>query len=303
MKNNILGKWGLWVLLAIIWGSSFKLMLLGMGYGADFFGQPFNSKTLSAWQLGAFRMFWAGLFMLPFAIKAFYRIPIEKRFYVILSGFLGSFFPAFLFCLAETKLEGSFVGTLNSLTPIFVLIVGFLFFALKPTKWQVLGIVISFIGSIWLYFSKTNKVGDDVIYVGFVLLGTVFYGLNVNMVGKKLKEVASLDIAAVAFGFLVIPSAIVLLLTGTHQLDFSNSQIKQSVIASGLLGLLGTTVASILFYRLLKIAGGIFASTVTYGIPFVALVWGFVDGEKTNLFVWLSLCLILSGIVIANRRK
>ncbi len=297
IKNTQL-KWVLWVILALIWGSSFELMKLGLFENVN--GNPY-SPVLSAYQVAAFRLLFGGLVILPFGIKAFKEIPKEKRNYAILSGFLGSFFPAFLFCMAEIKLDASFAGMLNSLTPIFVLIVGFLFFQLKPTKFQVFGILLSFAGSIALFFSKSSTTGD-LLYVGYILLATFFYGLNVNMVMKKLGDVSSVKIAALAFSFLTIPSAIVLLITNAHHLDFSSLRIQKSIGASAILGILGTTVASILFYRLMKLAGGIFASTVTYGIPFIALAWGIIGNDKTTVFVWLSLAVILSGIVLANKK-
>lgn len=282
-------SWVLYGVLCLIWGSSFLLMLIGL-------------EKLNAWQVAAIRLFSAGVILLPFAWKVMQRIPKEKISYIILSGFLGSFFPAFLFCLAETKLDSSFAGTLNSLTPIFVLIVGASFFQLKVNQRQVLGILISFTGSILLFLSKSGKTGD-LMYIGFIVLATFLYGLNVNMVSRKLKEVASFDIAVLAFSFLTIPSLVILLTFQTHQLNLSDSQTLWSVLASAGLGIAGTTVASILFYILLKRAGGVFASTVTYGIPFVAIGWGLVYKEKITLAVLLSLLLILLGILITNLKE
>lgn len=282
-------SWVLYGVLCLIWGSSFLLMLIGL-------------EKLNAWQVAAIRLFSAGVILLPFAWKVMQRIPKEKISYIILSGFLGSFFPAFLFCLAETKLDSSFAGTLNSLTPIFVLIVGASFFQLKVNQRQVLGILISFTGSILLFLSKSGKTGD-LMYIGFIVLATFLYGLNVNMVSRKLKEVASFDIAVLAFSFLTIPSLVILLTFQTHQLNLSDSQTLWSVLASAGLGIAGTTVASILFYILLKRAGGVFASTVTYGIPFVAIGWGLVYKEKITLAVVLSLLLILLGILITNLKE
>ena len=282
-------SWVLYLVLCLIWGSSFLLMLIGL-------------EKLNAWQVAAIRLFSAGVILLPFAWKVMQRIPKEKISYIILSGFLGSFFPAFLFCLAETKLDSSFAGTLNSLTPIFVLIVGASFFQLKVNQRQVLGILISFTGSILLFLSKSGKTGD-LMYIGFIVLATFLYGLNVNMVSRKLKEVASFDIAVLAFSFLTIPSLVILLTFQTHQLNLSDSQTLWSVLASAGLGIAGTTVASILFYILLKRAGGVFASTVTYGIPFVAIGWGLVYKEKITLAVLLSLLLILLGILITNLKE
>jgi drug/metabolite transporter (DMT)-like permease len=282
-------SWILYGVLCLIWGSSFLLMLIGL-------------EKLNAWQVAAIRLFSAGVILLPFAWKVMQRIPKEKISFIILSGFLGSFFPAFLFCLAETKLDSSFAGTLNSLTPIFVLIVGASFFQLKVNRRQVLGILISFTGSILLFLSKSGKTGD-LMYIGFIVLATFLYGLNVNMVSRKLKEVASFDIAVLAFSFLTIPSLIILLVFQTHQLNLSDSQTLWSVLASAGLGIAGTTVASILFYILLKRAGGVFASTVTYGIPFVAIGWGLVYNEKITVAVVLSLLLILLGILITNLKE
>lgn len=285
-SNQAIVKWGLFILLSFIWGSSFLLMLIGL-------------ENLNAWQVAAMRLFSAGIVMLPFAWSAMRNIPKEKIVYTILSGLLGSFFPAFLFCLAETKLDSSFAGTLNSLTPVFVLLTGTLFFSLKVNTQQVTGILVSFTGSILLFMAKGGKTGD-LLYIGFIILATFFYGLNVNMVGKKLKTVPSFNIAVIAFSFLSIPSLIILLAFGTHTLDFGNSGVLKSTWASALLGIAGTSAASVLFYVLLKRAGGVFASTVTYGIPFIAIFWGWVYHEKITIAVIGSLLLILLGIFITN---
>lgn len=287
--SNRLVSWMLFVVLCLIWGSSFLLMLIGL-------------RELNAWQVASLRLFAAGLVMLPFAFNVAKRIPKEKLWYIILSGFLGSFFPAFLFCLAETRLDSSFAGTLNSLTPVFVIIVGASFFNLKVNARQVAGILISFTGSICLFLSKSGQTGD-LMYIGFIILATFFYGLNVNMVSKRLTSVASFDIAVIAFSFLTIPSLIILLAFHTQDLNLAQSSVLWSVLASATLGILGTTIASILFYALLKRAGGVFASTVTYGIPFVAIGWGLANNEKITVAVVGSLLLILLGIVITNLKQ
>lgn len=282
-------KWILYLLLALIWGSSFWLMLLGL-------------EELNPWQVAAIRLLSAGLVMLPFTWRSWRRVPRNQVGYIILSGLLGSFFPAFLFCLAETRLDSSFAGTLNSLTPIFVLIVGVLFFQLRVRRQQAAGILIGFAGSIFLFLAKSGQTGD-LLYVGFVVLATFFYGLNVNMVGRRLKDIPSFEIAVLAFSFLTIPSGLILLLTDVQNLDGTSLAVWKSVGASALLGIAGTSLASVLFYKLLKTAGGIFASTVTYGIPFVAMFWGWLNHERITPAVVGSLLLILLGIFITNASK
>lgn len=284
--NHALVKWGLFIILSFIWGSSFLLMLIGL-------------EHLNAWQVAALRLFSAGIVMLPFTWSSFRKIPRDKTFYTILSGLLGSFFPAFLFCLAETKLDSSFAGTLNSITPIFVILTGIFFFNLKVNIWQVTGILICFAGSICLFMAKGGKTGQ-LLYIGYIVLATFFYGLNVNMVGRKLRSIPSFDIAVLAFSFLSIPSLVILLAFNTHTLSFHHPGVLWSVGASAVLGILGTSAASVLFYILLKRAGGVFASTVTYGIPFIAMFWGWVYNEKITMAVIGSLLLILLGIFITN---
>jgi drug/metabolite transporter (DMT)-like permease len=288
-SNHALLKWGLFVLLSFIWGSSFLLMLIGL-------------EKLNPWQVAAFRLFSSGIITLPFAWSTLKKVPKEKTGYIILSGLLGSFFPAFLFCLAETRLDSSFAGTLNSLTPIFVILVGIFFFRLKIKKQQAIGSLISFTGSICLFMVKSGKTGD-LLYVGFIVLATFLYGLNVNMIGKKLQDISSFDIGVLAFSFLSVPSIIILLAFGTQHLNFHDQHVIYSVGASALLGITGTTIASILFYVLLKKAGAVFASTVTYGIPFFAMFWGWVYHEKITVPVILCLLVILAGIFITNATK
>ncbi|MFM2138080.1 MAG: hypothetical protein RJA57_387 [Bacteroidota bacterium] len=287
--NDAWVRWGLFLLLAFIWGSSFLLMLIGL-------------EQLSPWQVAAFRLLAAGLVMLPFARAVIRKVPRGKAGYIVLSGLLGSFFPAFLFCLAETRLDSSFAGSLNSLTPVFVVLVGLLFFRLQVTGLQVGGILVSFVGSICLFLAKGGQTGD-LLYVGFIVLATIFYGLNVNMVSRQLHDVPPFEIAVLAFSFLSLPSAIILFAFGTQHLPFQDPAVLRSVGASLLLGVLGTTVASILFYMLLKRAGGIFASTVTYGIPFVAMFWGWVFSERITPPVIASLLVILFGIYITNAKQ
>jgi drug/metabolite transporter (DMT)-like permease len=260
-------------------------------------------KTVLNWsQVAAFRLFFASLVILPFGVKAYRAIPAAKRGYAVFAGILGSFLPAFCFTYAETKLNGGFVGMLNSLTPVFVILVGVALFTLKPTNRQILGILISLSGSVALFFAKSGQTGD-LKYVGFALFATVCYGFNVNMVNKKLAGVSSMHIAALSFSSLLVPSAIVLLATGSHQVDYSNVVKLKSLLASALLGVLGTTVASVLFYILMKKAGAVFASGVTYGIPFIALGWDIFHGHTPNIGVWLSLIVILSGILVLNTKK
>lgn len=283
-------NWFLFIVLSIIWGSSFKLMKLGL-------------DGLSAYQVAAIRMISAGIVLLPFCIKALKAIPKKLIGYVVLSGFLGSFFPAFLFCIAETKIDSALAGILNSLTPLFTIIVGSLFFNLHVTTQKIVGVVIGLVGLILLFAVKGDIGFQYIAYASLVLLATIFYAVNVNLVSKHMKGIGALQIAAVAFVILIIPSSIILFYTGYFNLPLASTQLINANVASLTLGVLGTAVASILFYQLLKNAGAIFAAMVTYGIPFVAVFWGLLSGESITLLQVACLGIILLGVYLANRKK
>ena len=295
--NSKIINWFLFVVLCLIWGSSFELMKLGM-----FENHDLSKPVLSPYQVASIRIFSAGIVMLPFAFKALKSIPKNLLQYIILSGLIGSFIPAFLFCIAETKIGGGIAGSLNSLTPLFVILVGALFFNLVTNSRKIVGVLIGLMGSVFLiYANSKDQHINHFLYIGFVILATVLYGFNVNMVVKKLTAVPSIQIAAIAFSFLIIPSLIILYFTGYFSLNLFESKYILATSASSILGILATAIASILFYSLMKKAGGLFASTVTYGIPFVAIGWGLLNGEHITILHVIGLIIILCGVYLANK--
>ena len=288
MQKGNAEKWILFLLLSFIWGSSFILMKTGM-------------EKLNAWQVASLRIFVSGLVLLPLALKNFKKIPPSKLGLIFLSGALGSLFPAYLFCLAEQKFDSALAGALNAMTPVFTLISGILFFSLKTEPRKIIGVLIAFSGTALLFLSKNSfALNTEMGYGGFILIATLCYGINVNLVQKHLKEIASIDIVSMALSLCALPALILLIFSGFFQLDFNSKPVMLSIGYSVILGAAGTSLASILFYRLIKQAGSVFASTVTYGIPFVALGWGFVYGETIGWLQILGLMVILGGVYLAN---
>ena len=289
MKDKLI-NWGIFILLSLIWGSSFKLMKVGM-------------VSLSPYEVAALRMLSAGLVLLPFSISAIKKVPASGRSLIIVSGLLGSFFPAFLFCIAETRIDSSLAGILNALTPLFTIVVGVMFFNLQVSFMKYVGVLIGFTGLTLLFIAKGNI---DITYISFsmlILIATLMYGLNVNLISKHLTGIGSLNIASLAFSFLIIPSGIILYFTGYFSKPLLQPHMLTATLASAVLGIFGTALASIIFYVLVKRAGGVFASMVTYGIPFVAVFWGLLSGETINLLQVGCLIIILTGVYMANRVK
>lgn len=288
--NSKLINWLIFISLSVIWGSSFILMKEGL-------------VALTAFQVASVRIISSGLVLLPVAIKSIRQIPADKLFIIFMSGVLGSLLPAYLFCIAEQWIDSSLAGTLNSLTPIFVIIIGALFFKTKTAAHKVIGILIAFSGSIFLFFSQPGfSHNSNLAYVLLVVLATMMYGLNVNMVHRYLQHVSSFQIAALALSTNAIPALVVLYFTGYFSMDLSNRAVLFSTGYSVILGIMGTALASVIFYILIKRAGAVFSSMVTYGIPFVAIIWGIIYGEQVGWKQVIGLLVILTGVYVANRK-
>jgi drug/metabolite transporter (DMT)-like permease len=166
---------------------------------------------------------------------------------------------------------------------------------------KIAGMVIGFIGLSFLLAAGKNMNFENLSFASLVLLATLFYGINVNIVGRYMQQLGSLNVASIAFAFLIIPSGLVLYFTGYFNNDFTNPIVLKSLLASSVLGIIGTSLATILFYYLVKQSGMLFGSMVTYGIPVVAVAWGILDGENLNLTQIACLGLILFGVWIVNR--
>ncbi|MEY4739076.1 MAG: hypothetical protein RLZZ05_460 [Bacteroidota bacterium] len=283
-------KWILFIILCLTWGSSFIIMKGGM-------------EILSPYQLASIRIISAGLIMLPWIRTAYRAVPKKAVPALILSGFLGTLLPAYLFCIAQTKIDSSIAGILNALTPIFTLAIGMLFFNLKVGWIKWVGMLLGFAGMLVLVFGASRQINLQYIgYTFFVIIATICYGLNVNVVNQYLKDVAPLHIATIAFTALIIPNLIILASTGYFtDPNLLNGRLTRGTIAGVVLGIVSTCLASVIFYTLMKKAGPVFASMVTYGIPLVALGWGFVAGETITGLQVAGMAVILAGVRLANK--
>jgi drug/metabolite transporter (DMT)-like permease len=280
-------SWLLFVLLALIWGSSFILIKIG-------------TEQLDGWQIGAVRVFSAAVLFLPPALFHVGKLPSNKIPVIILTGILGNLLPAFLFGLAIQKIESSVAGILNSLTPLFVILIGALFFGVKIQSRKIIGVAIGFVGMLILSVSKGPLSISEIGYTLMILAATILYGLNVNIVGTYLKGLDPVKMATVSIAFLVIPTSIVLWL---HPVSLATAEEKRSVVAAVALGILGSAAATIIFYTLIKKAGGLFASLVTYAIPVVAMFWGFLAKEDVGFIQLGCLAIVLVGVYLANRSE
>jgi drug/metabolite transporter (DMT)-like permease len=282
-------SWLLFILLSLIWGSAFIIMKV-------------STKHLTGSQIAAIRIFSAGAVFLPFAVFHLRQIPRNKLGYVILSALLGNLFPAFLFAIAiENKVNSSMAGILNSLTPLFVISIGAVFFHAKAGKRKVTGVLIGFAGLLALTFSKGGVSFDNYGSILLILLATLLYGINVNLVSHFLKNLDPIKMATVSLAFMCLPTALVLWRDDVYSMAMYDEAARLSILATVLLGVVGSAIATALFYILIRNAGGLFASLVTYAIPVVAIIWGLWAGEEVTIIQVSCLIVILSGVYLANK--
>ena len=274
--------------LAVIWGSSFILMKRGL-------------EVFSYTQVSTLRLFITFLSLLPFVVRAFKRVEKKHWGAIIITAFLGNGIPAFLFTKAQTHLDSSFVGILNSLTPLFTLFLGVYFFKSNPSKINIIGIVIGLSGALILTFSDIGGAISINHYALFVILATIFYAISVNVIRKYLSDLDAISISALAFLFLGPASGIYVFSTDFVNLLFTNGG-KTAFIYIVILAVIGTSLAVVIFNKLVKDSSAIFASSVTYLIPIVALLWGVLDRENITIYHLAGVTVILSGVYLVNKK-
>lgn len=288
MKSHTL-KWIILIALAVIWGSSFILIKKGL-------------IGLNPFQLGSLRIIFCAVFLLIIGFKSLTGIAQHQWKFIVLTSLFGTFIPAYLFAIAETKVNSSICSILNSLTPLNTLILGALVFGLSFRRNQFIGIIIGLIGTAVLIFSGNSQgESENYYYSAFVLIATICYATNVNLIKKYLSDVKPLSITTGNFLVMLVPAIVILFCTDfTTKMDLS--QTHKAMFYVMILGIVGTGIANVIFYKLIQISSPIFASSVTYLIPIVACLWGLFDNEMLTAFQLLGAFIILVGVYLANKK-
>ncbi len=285
-------KWIYLILLSLVWGSSFILIKKGL-------------IGLTPLQLGSFRIIFASLFLIIVGFRSIMKLTRKQWRIVTITGFIGSFFPVYLFAFAETEIDSAVASILNATTPLLTLLFGVIFFRILFTQNKAIGVAMGLLGTLGLVFSGAQVNPDqDYFYSGFVVLAAACYAINVNLIKKYMGNISALGIAAGNFLVLLIPAIIILYYSGFSVSDVTaNENMVLSLFYVLILGVVGTGIALIIFNRLIQISDPVFSSSVTYTIPLVGITWGFMDGEEFSLLQLLSAFVILLGVLMVNRTK
>lgn len=285
--------WSLLIVLSIIWGSSFIIIKKGL-------------VAFDPGEIAALRIFSASLFLFPIAIKNLKQIKTRKQWvFLFTSGFLGSLIPAFLFPLAQTRIDSAVTGVLNALTPFFTILIGGMLVGAKFNKRIKLGIFIGFLGSILLVTAGSGFNLTQINYYALlIVMATILYGFNVNILKYYLGDLRPVHITSFAM-MLIGPFSLVYLLLYADVMSTLRSDLHNLIPLGYIifLGVIGTAISLILFNKLVKITNIVFSSSVTYLIPVVAVIWGLIDNEVLLLQHYVGMIFIIVGVLLANKGR
>jgi len=289
--DSPLGHWVLLLILSLIWGSSFILMKRGL-------------DAFSFEQVAALRLFMAFLFVAWIGRKFYRNIPTDKLWQLFLAGVIGNGIPPFLFTKAQTYLDSGIVGILNVLVPLFTLFIGVIFYNLKVKLLNYIGIVIGIIGTIYLLLPDIQELNEKaLLYSLMVVVATACYGWSANIIKAHLQELSALQITTITFTF-VGPWAGIYLFSGDFlEIMQTHPKAWSSFGYTAILAILGSALSVIAFNKLIKMTGAIFATSCTYIIPIVAILWGVIDNEIITAHHISGFMIIIAGVYLVNKRN
>lgn len=281
--------WLLLFFLALIWGSSFILMKKGL-------------ESFRPDQVATLRIVITAIVLLPFAWMRRKEASPAKLGTIVLQGMFGNFIPAFLFPAAQAHIDSSVAGILNALSPVWVFVVGIFFFQSKYNWIKLIGIAFAFSGVILLMlYQPKHGTTTNANFAWLIVAATLCYGISANMIKKYLHDVQPITITALSFAVMIIPALVYLFSTGFIQTMHEQPEALASIGYITILATMGSAVASVMFNKIIHRTSALFAASVTYLIPIVALGWGFLASEQIGVIDLFGMLMIFAGVYLVSR--
>lgn len=292
MKQLFQNKYLLLIIIAVTWGSSFILIKKAL-------------PVFDPYQIGAFRAGFSGLLLTFIGLPALRKMSKRDIFWIALSGLFGNFLVVFIFPIAQQGVSSSLAGIINSLDPIFTLVLGLFLFKIQSKAIQYFGAIIGFIGAIVLVYTSGSGGGDNhLFYIILLIIGSALYAISALIIEKKLMHIKSTDLSSSIYVIWMIPSLIILAFSGFFtQINYEQSEVWEALGYLVFLTVISTTLVMFLFFKLVQDTSAIFASTISLLIPVVAVIWGILDNEKFTLWYVLGGLLIVVGVYFIRDKK
>ncbi len=267
-----------------IWGSSFLMI-------------KYSLEELNPSDIAIYRILIGALFINIF-VRAKENIVKTDTIKIFIISFFWMALPFYMFGIAEQTITSSLAGLINGSTPIFVAFIAVVFYKLKVTKIQVLYIFTGFIGVGLI--SLSEGINDLTFDIGFLyaLIASISYGIAVNMVEPLITKYSSLIVIKMVIRYALLISLIMLGPTASFKLP----TIEVSLIPMLILGIGGTGIAFLTYYKLLESVGRISSSFIVYMIPIFSIFFGYQFlNEITNSIQFIGIGVILSSAFLYSR--
>ncbi len=285
-------KWIYLATLSVVWGSSYILIKWGL-------------VALSPLQLGSLRLLITTVALLLVGYSSLLSLSKYHWKWLAITGYVGTFFPAFLFAFAQQYIDSAIAAILNALTPLLTLLFGMFFFHVKIQRNQFFGVGIGLIGSVGLVWGGIHTATNiNPLYTILIFAASCCYAINIHFIKTHLAQVGVMAITLGNFVFMAPAALVVLILSDFFTAQtFSHPEVYPAIGYITILALAGSAFAKYLFNKFVKITSAVFASSVTYTLPVVALFWGVYDGEVITQFQLLSAAVILVGVYLSHKKK
>lgn len=280
------------VLLGLIWGSSFVWIKIAV--------DEIPPASLVAWRMGLGA---AGMLVL----LAFIRVPVPRgvREWIplVVLGAVNAAIPIFLISWGEQFVDSGTAAVLNSLTPIFSLIVAGVTLRVEPvTALRVGGLLLGFLGAALLASRELDLRADasGLIGAGAVVLAALSYAIGASYARHRIRSTHRYIVAGGTLVFAAIDMTVLALITDGGVILPTQ---PDTILAIAWLGLLGSFVAYVCFFFLIEHLGATVASMVTYAFPIVGVTLGvLLLGEQMDVRLILGTALVLAGIIVVTLR-
>ncbi|MEZ5175132.1 MAG: DMT family transporter [Acidimicrobiia bacterium] len=278
-------EWGLAAAIALIWGSSFMWIDIG----------------LEGLHPGVITLVRIGLGIATLAVFPRSRAPVDREHLsrIIVLGVIWLGIPLTIFPVAQQWIDSSVSGMLNAAMPIFSAVWATILLRAFPGWRQVVGIAVGFVGVTAILLPELADSSATALGVALVLVAVILYGLAANLAVPLQQRYGALPVllrAQLAAAVIITPYGLLQIRGSTWEWD--------SVLAMIPLGVLGTGLAYVLMGTLVGRVGGARGSIAIYFVPIVAVALGATFlGEEINPIAIAGTLLVLAGAWIASRRE
>lgn len=280
-----IADWGLLGGIALIWGSSFLFMAVG----------------LEAFEPGVVTLARVGLGMGALALVPRARRPVDRADMprIAALGFLWIAIPLTLFPIAQQWIDSSVAGMINGAVPITTAAWASLLLGVLPGRRQLAGIAIGFTGIVLIFLPELRDSSATALGAGLVAFAIVLYGLSANMAVPLQQKYGALPVLLRAQAWAMT----IVLPVGLAQLPGSRWE-TDAALAMIPLGVLGTGLAFFLMATLVGRVGGTRGSIAIYFVPIVAIALGVVvRNERVEAIALVGAALVLVGAWVTSRKE